>query len=247
MRILLFLCVLTCSGCSTEKVDPTKSAEFRFVARDIYADLYQPSCDAPSDFNRLNLLRVELDALNKFERQVKATGSGNQLTIARQDFRYNQQSDKGCWNDDDPKFARIHVEMTKKSVRNGLDTLMSLTRYQGSESDNRLAGSDDRSEFRYHVRRLLEMVRPMCRLIIERENDELFTPAKREVDRFERSLAGTSYAAHFEIAEADVDYVQSNTLVECGEPSDLPPNQISEAALADAKMQIITVASMMTD
>jgi hypothetical protein len=247
MRVLFFLSVLACSGCSIEKADPAKSAEFRFVARDIYADLLSPSCDAPAGFNRHELLRSELDAVSKFERQVKGTEPGNQLAIARQDVQYSQQTGKGCWNDDDLRFAKLHVEMTKKTVRNGLGTLRSLRPDLGSESDSLLTGSDDQSAFRYDVSLLVQMVSPMCDLHIERKNDELLTPAKREVDHFEQTLAGTSYAAHYAIAKEDVAYKQSITIVECADRSDQPPNLISAGALADAKKQIAAVARMMKD
>lgn len=247
MRVLFFLSVLALSGCSIEKVDPAKSAEFRFVARDIYDDLLSPSCDAPAGFNRHELLRSELDAVSKFERQVKGTEPGNQLAIARQDVQYSQQAGKGCWNDDDLRFAKLHVDMTKKTVRNGLAALRSLSPYLGSESDNPLTGSGDRSAFRYDVSLLLQKVSPMCKLHVERENDELFKPAKREVDHFEQSLAGTSYAAHFAIAKEDVEHKRSKTMVECSEPDDSPPELISAAALAGAKKEIAALARMMKD
>lgn len=247
MRVLFFLSVLACSGCSIEKVDPSKSAEFRFVARDIYNDLLSPSCDAPSGFSRHDLLRSELDAVSKFERQLKGTEPGNQLAIARQDFQYSQRTGKGCWNDDGLTFAKLHVDMTKKTVRNGLGTLRRLRPDLGSESDSLLTGSDDQSAFRYHVSLLVQMVSPMCDLHIERKNDELLTPAKREVDRFKQTLAGTSYAAHYAIAKEDVAYKQSITSVECAERSDQPPNLVSAAALADAKKQIAAVARTMKD
>lgn len=247
MRVLIFLSLLACSGCSIDKIDPANTAEFRFVARNIYDDLFSPSCDAPSGFSRKALLGSELGAVSNFERQAKGTESGNQLAIARQDVRHKQQTDRGCWNDSDPAFAQHHVEMTKITVRNGLDALRSLSHDLGSEPDSRLTGSGDRSEFRYHARRLVEMARPMCALHAERENDELLTPANGEIDRFERSLADTPYAAHFKIAEADVAYEQSITNVECAERSAQPLDRISADALADVRKQIVAVARSMRE
>ncbi len=242
MRVLILLWVLACSGCSNDKVDPANGAEFRFAARHMYADLHSPSCNAPSGFSRQALLRSETDAVSNFERQLKGTEAGHQLALARQDVRYKQQAVGGCWNDGDPTFAQMHVQMTKESVRNGLDALRSLSGDLGSGSISGLTGSGDRSEFRYRVRRLVETARPMCALHAERDNKELLTPALGEIDRFERSLAGTPHAPHFKIAEADVAYEQSVTTVECSEPSGQLPDQISAEALADVRKQIVDIA-----
>lgn len=243
MRVLFFFSVLACSGCSIDKIDPGNTAEFRFVARNIYADLHKPSCNAPSGFSRKALLRSAFGAVSNFEQRVKGTEAESQLAIAWQDFRYNQQTDKGCWNDGDPAFAQKHVEMTKETVRNGLDALRVLGHDLGSESGYRMTGLSDLSEFRYNVRRLIEMVRPMCALHAERRDDELLSPAKLEIDRYERSLSGTSYAVHFDIAKADVAYERSITIAECGEPSAQPPDRITADALAEVRKQIVTVAS----
>lgn len=54
MRVLISLSVLACLGCSTDKVDPANSAEFRFVARNIYADLY-PSRLSRRDARKLSI------------------------------------------------------------------------------------------------------------------------------------------------------------------------------------------------
>lgn len=243
MRVLFFLSVLACSGCSIDKVDPAKTAEFRFVARNIYADLHKPSCDAPSGFSRRALLRSAFGAVSNFEQHVKGTEAGKQLAIAWQDVQYNQQTDKRCWNDGDPAFAQKHVEMTNETVRDGLHALRVLGHNLSSEPDSRLTGSGDRSGFRYHVKRLVEMVRPMCSLHAERQDDELLKPAKLEIDRYERSLAGTPYAADFNIAQADVAYERSITIAECGEPSAQPPDRITADVLAEVEKQIVTVAS----
>ena len=246
MRALFFLLVIACSGCSIDKVGPTNSAniaEFRFVARNIYEDLHRPSCDAPSGFSRQAILRSEFRAVSNFEKQVEGTEAGSQLAIAWQDVRHNQQTNKGCWNDGDPAFAQKHVQMTKDTVRNGLDALRVLGHDLSNESDSRFTGSGDRSEFRFHVRQLVEMVRPMCALHAERQDDELLTPAKLEINRYERGLASTPYAVDFDIAEADVAYEHSITIAECGEPSAQPPDQITADALAEVKKQIVAVAT----
>jgi hypothetical protein len=208
----------------------------------MYADLQSPSCHAPSGFSRKALLRAETEAVSSFERDVKGTEAGQQLALAQQDIRYKQKADGGCWNDGDPDFAEMHVQMTKESVRNGLEKLRRLSGRLGSGAMGGLDEATDSSEFRYRVRDLIETVRPMCDLHAERANDELLAPARREVHRFKRSLRDTPYALHFAIAEADVAYEQSVTLVECSERSTQPSDQIRSDILANVRKQIVTAA-----
>jgi hypothetical protein len=204
--------------------DQPADARFRWYARDLYADLATTSCKGVvRGFDRSSRLVGERTALKAFEESV-APPAQFQLNLAKNDVLYLQRTDKlGCLADDDIRFAELHVKMTKdgtpkliEAMRQLVPELPDIPVLQGGLSPSEAA------EFRSFAKELIETTRPMCSLTTKAENRELTAVARAAVDKFRRELNDTSYAAHFAIAEADVDYRHAVTVTECDDPGSRP-------------------------
>src|SRR5262249_20177672 len=141
------------------------------------------------------------------------------ILIARADAELTA----GCWADADPRFAQIHVTMTKEDVRRGLEQLRELAPRLRSLPLTP-ASAADRAEFRRRARALIESVRPLCPLASGVSNDQVFAPARERVIRFASGLIGSDLAVHFNVAESDIEFEQSTAVVECTEPEALDLN-----------------------
>lgn len=217
---------------------PTIDAEFRSIAREVYDDLFTPSCKAPPGFDRTTKLAPEHRAIREFEDQMKDTPSAGHLVIARQDADHERAANEGCWADEDPDFAQLHIEMTQKSVKGGLKRLGELAGSIPEPHEVILAAGHDEAEFRYIVRQLVEAAHPRCSISTKTENDQIMAPALAEVARFRSRIEGTPLAGHYDLAQADVVYRHSVEMVECASASSSPPTELSQVELANIKRQV---------
>lgn len=97
----------------------------------------------------------------------------------------------------------------------------------------RTSTPDNAPEFRLAVREAVESSRPACQLSTLASNEFIMAPAKVELSKFRHRLDGGPYAAQFDLAEADADYVQSISQVECQAPDkQSDPKELRQAALA---------------
>jgi hypothetical protein len=97
----------------------------------------------------------------------------------------------------------------------------------------------DAAEFRLAVRYAIEASRPMCAVSSRDENDNILRAARRELDVFRAKIADTAYAQQFDIAEADVLYIQSISQVECANPdATTAPEDLRRAALEQTRKDV---------
>lgn len=190
-----------------------QDAQFRFVARDIYRSLLRPSCDAPPGFSREGMINDERRAVSEFERYLNDEPGSEHINIAKADAAL----EGGCWEDSDPVFALMHVNMTKEKVRRGLEQMRELAPMLRSLKLASGSGSAG-GEFRLRARRLIWAVRTQCTIVAGVFNDQVLAPARERVERFKLELSGSELATQFDVAEADVEFERSITRVECSEP-----------------------------
>lgn len=139
--------------------------------------------------------------------------------------------------DSDPVFALKHVNMTKEEVRLGLEQMRELAPMlrplalaSGSASTA--------AEFRLGVRRLIGAIAPQCPVAAGFPNDQVLAPARERVDQFERGLSGSSLAAQFDVAKADVEFELSRTVVECFLPESRELELVRQLLLQDVEEMI---------
>ena len=210
--------------------------EFRAHARRLYHDLRTPSCaDVARGFDRFAMLSGEQASVSAFERRIERTPLHFHLEVARADAAY-ELSIGGCWADSDVRFANMHVEMTRKSVKAYLERMNTLV--ASAAPFRRVAPAAQGAKFRFHVRELQEAIHPRCRISNTTENQEIVLPARLEAQRFRNRLRGSPYALHWDIAEADSAYLRSISIVECAAPDDAPAATLRQARLAHVKRTI---------
>lgn len=238
MTLALALMLGACDrGADDGPRPPAAEAEFRWHAREMYKSLLMPSCGAPRGFRRADLLRPEQAAVVAFEREASGTKLQSHLVLARSQVARALKRDGGCWSDEDMRFARLHVETTRSDVRNGLARMQALAGSVGAPAPGGLSigrGAD----FQHRVRDLVRSSRARCPITIRGDNDRIMAPARAELARFRQRLAGTPYAGHFDMAQADVAFEDSINVVECANPSSSPAAQASREALTNVKRQI---------
>jgi len=220
-----------------------EGAAFRAVARKMYASLGQPSCKPPGGFERRNDLAEPIADVAALEARLQSVPAWSHLAIAREDARHEIEQDKSCWSDTSRDWAVRHVEMTKADVAAALPMLQSeaptLTALHTGDS-----APAEAPAFRYLARQLLAYVRPLCPVSTSLSNDEAFAPARESVERLRDDLAGTPFAAHLAIAEADASYEASQTIVECGLPSAENGMQLRTRLGREAERKIIKIRKL---
>lgn len=221
---------------------PSQDAEFRYVARHMYDDLSKPSCSAPPGFDRAKILAPQFAAVRTFEEEVRGTLAFLQLDIAHMDAVHARSVGQGCWADEDPAFAAIHIKFSQDAVSGGLARLRKLV---PATTWHRQVAATSREDaaFREAVRGLVVATHPMCRVSKAEDNDRIMDPARQELGRFRNGL-DSHRAYHYDIAAADVHYEQSVTMVECGAPGTEPPDRLRKAALEEVKAGIAKAAQI---
>lgn len=247
--IAIALAALVGPSCQAFQSDPFKSppieAEFRWHAREMYASLRKPSCEAPPGFDRTPKLKEEYHAVRSFERQSHATPAQFHVEIASADAALEQAKDEGCWMEySELVWANKHVKMTKKEVRGTLERLRAIAPSLQESLPRNGAVPSNAPEFRYLVRQLVRYSRPQCPLTASAKNVQVMGSAQREIARFRKTLKGTPFAGHFDIAQADVAYEMSITMVECAAPSRTEPAMITQYNVAHVRRQMAALEQL---
>jgi hypothetical protein len=239
--ISVALAALACTSCRNPLPallgKPTLEAEFRRDAKQMYAELRMPSCKAPKGFDGQTRLQPETQAVQSFERETLSTPAHGHLLIASADAAFERGRDGGCWAE---AWANQHIDTTRETVRVTLPFLRASASSLQKGPSSALLNSANGPEFRYLVRQVIALTRPLCPLTETEDDKRVLPPAKSELARFRVSLDWTSNAEQFDIAEADVAYELSITVVECSEPSPRKPdpNEVSAQLLAEVKRQV---------
>jgi len=192
------------------------------------------------------MLRNEAAAIAAFEDASRTKPQYFHLTVARADTAHTLSQEGGCSADSDLDFALLHVEHARGLVPKSLAIMRSLEPSRADQRPAVVALATDAAPFRFRVRDLERSIRRMCRLSNRADNSEILGPSRREVSEFKRGLAGSPYAAHYQIAEDDVTYYQSFILVECANPSAAPPETLRANALAETKARIAAIEALIT-
>lgn len=213
------------------------SAEFRYVARQTYGAARSRSCRGAS-IDYASALSDQILALRNFENQTRSSAAGFHLAVARVDVDLGKT---GCWSDNDLRFAERHVQMARETLAQGLEVLPELASSLPDDAlqDSLPAGVS--AAFRARIVPLVWAVNPMCRLSNEASDTQIMEPATERLAELERQIARTALALHFAIAEADVLYEQSITLVECANPSSEAPELMRAAREDEMKSQIASI------
>ncbi|MFM6832007.1 MAG: hypothetical protein ACKOVA_16965 [Novosphingobium sp.] len=236
----ILLAALMLASCKAWVSPEESGAEFRSLSRDMYSSLLMPSCDNLKGFDRRDYLTGEASAIGNFEAQARTTPAWGHLVVAREDARYEAIRDEHCWSDADRSWAQRHVKMTKDKVLTTLPQLTALIPLLGELHIEGEGDSAKMAEFRYLVREMLTDVTPQCRLTESASvsDKEVLRPASDAVAHLKKELADTRFSVHFAIAEGDVAYRKSRTLVECAPPSTADPKQVSLEIATETARQI---------
>ena len=245
LKILAALSAIPLAACN-EAQSPDEGAAFRAVAREMYVSLGQPSCEPRGGFERRTYLAEPMAAVATLEARLQNKPASSHLAIAREDARYEIMQNQSCWSDTSREWMVRHLEMTKADVGAALPVLQSeapkLTALPTGNSAPAKAPA-----FRHLVRQLLASVRPLCPVSALLSNDEALAPARERVERLRDDLAGTPFAAHLAIAEADASYEASQTIVECGQPSAENGIQLRSRLGQEAERQIIKIRKLVAE
>lgn len=234
---LAALGILVCSSCAASD-GGRAAAEFRYLARSTYSVAKQESC-RPSSVVYAEALADEIAGLREFE-STASEGVRFQLALARADVAHGAV---GCWADDDPRFAERHLSMARDRLTHGLEAMPRFASALPESPPRDDLAAETSVEFRFRVKRLIEAVNPQCQLSEGRDDEAILAPSRAALDAFERRLDGTAYALHFDIAEADVLYEQSVTIVECVMPQRRRQEVIRAALEADVQSDIEAIES----
>ena len=247
--VTILLAALMLASCDAWVRPEQSGAEFRSLARNMYSSLEQPSCDRLEGFNRRDYLNGEFSVVGNFETEARATQAWEHLVVAREDARYEVIRDEDCWLDPSRSWAQHHIDMTKDNVETTLPQLRALIPSLGKLSIEDRGDPSKSAEFRYFVRRMLTGITPLCRLTNSESvsDEDVLRPASDAVSRLKEELADTWFSGHWAIAEADVAYRNSTTLVECAPPSTVDPKQVSLEIATQAEQQIEAIRKIVTE
>lgn len=238
--VIILFAALMLASCHASLRPEESGAEFRSLAGEMYSSLERPSCDSLKGFDRRDYLKGEASAVINFEAQTRATPAWAHLAVAREDARYAIMRGEGCWSDSSRSWALLHVKMTKDQVESTLPQLTALIPSLGELEVRPDSDPSMMAEFRYLARRLLTDITPQCPLVESASvsNEEVLRPTSDAVARLKAELADTRFSVHFAIAEADVAFRRSKTIVECAQPSTTDPQQVGLEIANQAAQQI---------
>jgi hypothetical protein len=102
------------SGCGEAPEDVSAAtltgAEFRHWAHSAYEALLMESCEGDPRLRRETVLAAEREAMRAFEDRLGGKPAADHLAVARSDIdRRHRSHTLGCWSDDDPVFAKMHI------------------------------------------------------------------------------------------------------------------------------------------
>ena len=218
---LLFFAVTACSGSAETPRPPTArppapvpiplrainlpdDVHFRLAARQVQEALLTESCPPrQAALARAVVLLEEIAAVRAFEAGLAGPARFH-WNVARGDIARRQASGNlGCLSDEDPAFARSHVQMARDSVRLGLQELRSLAHRLPSLTDGAATPPPNAAIFRERAGELGHRLDPLC---AGQDSDTWLAPARGELASLRQRLAGTPYALQLELGLADALY-----------------------------------------
>lgn len=237
--------VLSLLGAEAKSETATHSADaqFRWIAKDMFESLEEPSCtveglQSPPGFRRAELLKSEGASVEAFEKAIRNTPAQFHFDVAKADAAFAVAKRAGCWAEyNDLQVAQRHLKMTQEDVRVGLARMEELAPSTTEPVQTHVSAAEG-VEFRALVRDLVRTSMPRCRQTVKADNQTILAPARAAVAQFRSRLANSDYAAHFDIARGDVEYSDSVTSVECDDPGRQSPGKVSGDFLDSVRRQI---------
>jgi hypothetical protein len=212
----------------------------------MFESLEKPSCTVeglqpPAGFQRAELLKPQKAAVEAFQSAIKDTPAQFHFDAAKADAAFEVAKREGCWAEyNDPQVAQRHLKMTQDDVRVGLARMEQLAPSLTEPVRTNVSAADG-VEFRALVRDLVRTSRPRCRQTVRAENENVLAPAREEVSQFRSRTASSGYAPHFDIAQADIEYYDSISSVECDDPSRESPAKVRREFLDSVRRQIAAI------
>jgi hypothetical protein len=225
----------------TQPAAVEKSAAYiRAAAKRMYKNVSTPSCKAPLGFDRFSALKATMASIEDFERRIaEVQPAANQLAVAKADAAYESTMERMCFNDDDIRFAQIHIRQTNDLVVAVLDSL-EAAKSTLSAGDPGSKADPTHAELRWNFRQLIQASTPRCPLSPQLTNEEIMAKVAVKIADFRKRLEGSEFAADFDVAEQDVAQDYSNSMVECDEPDSLS----RWTAQADVELLLASVEKM---
>jgi hypothetical protein len=206
----------------------------------MYKDVNTPSCTAALGFDRSLALKGAVAAIEDFENRIaSANPAANQLAVAKADAAYERALERMCANDDDIRFAQIHVRKTNDLVAAVLESL-DATKAKLSVGDPGSKADPDHAELRWNFRLLIQASRPRCPISPQATNEEIMAKVVVKIADLRKRLEGSPFAAEFDVAEQDVSEDYGNSDVECAEPDTLS----RWTAPVDVELQLAVVEKL---
>lgn len=228
-------------------VSSAKGAEFRYIATSAYEDMRRESCPPVTRYPRSKILADQIRAVRDFETKLAGTNAEQQLEIVRADIDHRMAIDEiGCWSaDDDPDFAKMHIDMAKKTIEHGLGEMARRVPALGPQGEKLRLSAANGAAFRLAVRDLENGLNPLCAFSSLVDNDDGFAAARAQADAFRTSIAASPYADHYDIARADAHYKLSITMVECANPEPITHDALEGRTLKRTKDELDALRRLM--
>ena len=197
------------------------------------------SCAPRPELRRAVVLSEQIAATRAFEAGL-AVPARFHWDVARSDIARRQAAgEMGCWSDEDPAFARQHVQMARDSVRLGLQELRPLAPALPPLPDGAATPPSNAAVFRERAGALARILDPMC---TGQESDAFLGPARAELASLRQRLAGTPYALQLELGLADSLYGRG--IPECAYIAPVPQAVATRASLAAVRRMIALLEAM---
>jgi hypothetical protein len=220
-------------------IDAPPEVQFRLVARQVQEMLLTESCPPRPELRRAVVLAAEIAEVRTFEAGL-ADPARFHWDVAREDIARRQAAgDIGCWSDEDPAFARRHVQMARDGVRFGLQELRSLALRLPPLPDGAATPPANAAAFREKAGALVEILDPMC---TGQGSDAFLAPARAELAGLRQRLAGTPYALQLELGLADILYGRG--VPECAPIARLPDEVATRNALLAVQRQVASIEAL---
>jgi hypothetical protein len=225
------------------------SAELRDEANRAYSDLTS-HCERAALTERRNLAWADLTSdFLKLEKQVSGKLAGIDFTLAKQMSTYEAEADGrnnrncGLYGTLDSEIEFAHQKRWFKSAIEKTEEL-SQSRLSNSKLPDWLHVKNA-AKFREHAYGIMDRLDPQCPPTVEQAVFPADSKARKALNQLRATLSGSAYGKHLEIAEADVEYSHSVTMVECSEPSEGNVGVAEMAAIDQGLVNAVSELSFM--
>jgi hypothetical protein len=243
----ILVVLLITASCSRETSN--LSAELRYEANRAYSDLTS-HCERAALTERRNLAWADLTSdFLKLEKQVSGKLAGIDFTLAKQMSTYEAEADGrnnrncGLYGTLDSEIEFAHEKRWFKSAIEKTEEL-SQSRLSNSKLPDWLHVKNA-AKFRAHAYGIMDRLDPQCPPTVEQAVFPADSKARKALNQLRATLSGSAYGKHLEIAEADVEYSHSVTLVECSEPSEGKVGVAEMAAIDQGLVNAVSELSFM--